>query len=71
MISQLRREVLQLLEQASELSPEIRLGQLLANLSYMAVEPTPEAIWEMEDEQLLDALRQYLEDLHTRPARVA
>jgi hypothetical protein len=66
-----RREVLRLLEQVSELSPEVRFGQLIANLSYMAIGPTQEAVWEMEDEQLLEALRQHLTDLRSRQARVA
>jgi hypothetical protein len=66
-----RREVIQLLEQVSELAPDVRFGQLLANLSYMAIAPTPEAIWDMEDEQLLDALRQHLADLRGRQTQVA
>ena len=71
MISSARREALRLLEQVSDLAPEVRLGQLLANLSYMAIGPTNEAIWDMEDEQLINALRQHLEDLSRRQSSVA
>ena len=53
MITAQRQEILQLLEQLSELTPDVRFGQLIANLSYLAVGPTNEAIWDMEDEQLL------------------
>lgn len=71
MIPQERREILRLLEQLSELAPDVRFGQLIANLSYLAVAPTNEAIWDMEDEQLLSAIRKQIADLSARAAGVA
>jgi hypothetical protein len=68
MITPQRREILQLLERLSELAPDVRFGQLIANLSYLAVAPTNEAIWDMEDEQLLVAIRQHIADLSDRAA---
>lgn len=56
MISAQRLEILRLLEALSELTPDVRLGQLIANLSYRAVGPTNRAIWDMEDDQLREAL---------------
>jgi hypothetical protein len=38
------QEVLRLLGRRSELTPDVRFGQLIANLSYLAVGPTNEAI---------------------------
>ena len=35
MISPVRQEVLQALAELSEMCPEVRFGQLIANLSYM------------------------------------
>ena len=49
MIEPTRREILHELERLSELTPDVRFGQLIANLSYLAVGPTNEAVWEMED----------------------
>ena len=63
MISPERREILRLLEPLSELSPDMRFGQLLANLSYLAVAPTVEAIWDMEDDQLIVAIRRLIQNL--------
>jgi hypothetical protein len=63
MPTQLRSEILRLLEQLSDLTPDVRFGQLVANLSYLAVGPTAEAIWDMEDEQLLCAIKQHIENL--------
>ena len=71
MITPERREVLRLLERLSELTPDVRFGQLIANLSYLAIGPTNEAIWDMEDEQLLVAIRQHIADLSERGAEVA
>ena len=71
MISNQRLEILRLLEPLSELTPDVRFGQLIANLSYLAVGPTNEAIWDMEDEELLTAIRQLIADLSRRQSSVA
>jgi hypothetical protein len=71
MITAPRQEILRLLERLSELTPDVRFGQLIANLSYLAVAPTNEAIWDMEDEQLLAALQKHIADLSGRAATVA
>lgn len=71
MITEQRREILKLLERLSEITPDVRFGQLIANLSYLAVAPTNEAIWDVEDDQLLDAIRKHIADLSDRPVNVA
>ena len=71
MITAQRQEILRLLERLSELTPDVRFGQLVANLSYLAVGPTNEAIWDMEDDQLAAAIRQQIADLSQRAAGVA
>ncbi len=60
MIAPERREMLELLVNLSEAFPEQRLGQLVANLSYLAKEPTNEAIWDVEDRELVAAARELL-----------
>jgi hypothetical protein len=72
MISAERRQILRLLEHLSELDSDTRFGQLIANLSYLAVGPTVEAIWDMEDEQLLAAIQTLIANLtELREARGA
>jgi hypothetical protein len=66
MIHPVRQEVLRLLAELSEVAPEIRLGQLMANLSYLARGPSNESIWDMEDEELLEAARKHLEQWRSR-----
>jgi hypothetical protein len=70
MIAPERHEILRLLERLSELTPDVRFGQLIANLSYLALGPTNEAIWDMEDEQLITAIRKHIADLSDRAMNV-
>jgi hypothetical protein len=71
MIDPTRDEILRLLQRLSELAPDVRFGQLIANLSYLAIGPTNEAIWDMEDEQLLEAIKQHITALSQRQPNVA
>jgi len=63
-----RHELLRMLGKLGEQAPDVRFGQLLANLSYMAKSFTAEAIWDVEDEELLEAARVHLEELSARHA---
>ena len=60
---EMRRQLLQVLGDLGEYTPDVRFGQLLANLSYMAKSFTAEAIWDVEDEELLEAARSHLAEL--------
>jgi hypothetical protein len=46
--------------------PEMRVGQLIANLAVVARGSEPGAIWEMEDEELLAAVNWQLAELRSR-----
>jgi hypothetical protein len=63
-----RHEILQRLERLSELAPEMRFGQLIANLTFMAAGPWDQSLWDVEDEPLLGAIRQMQSDLERRAA---
>lgn len=71
MTMQVRQELLHLLEELSECCPEVRFGQLVVNLSYLAKGPTNEAIWDVEDEELLAAARRHLEERKNQAASAA
>lgn len=55
-----RREILRTLEALSERYPEMRFGQLVINISNWATE-TPDATWDVEDEEFLAAAVSHLE----------
>jgi len=56
-----RKQLLKALEEMSDRYPEWRFGQLVANVSYWAKEPSVEAIWDVEDEEFLEGIRSHLE----------
>ena len=60
---ELKREILRALADLVEQVPDdLRFGQLIANLADIARGPTPEAVWDMEDAELLEAARSHLAD---------
>lgn len=66
MTEPIRRDLLQVLERLSEQAPQVRFGQLVANLSYLARGPENESVWEVEDDELLTAAERHLETLKNR-----
>ena len=71
MINPVRQEILKELAQLSELAPDVRFGQLVANLTFLAAGPWEEALWDLEDDQLLAAIHQHVADLSGRRQIVA
>ncbi len=71
MIEPTRAEILARLERLSALAPDLRFGQLIANLAFMAAGPWDQTLWDLEDEPLLNAIRQLEADLSRRSADVA
>jgi hypothetical protein len=59
-------EILARLARLSELAPEMRFGQLIANLAFMAAGPWDQTLWDLEDAPLLGAIRQLEADLSRR-----
>ena len=68
MIEPTRQEILDRLARLSELAPDMRFGQLIANLAFMAAGPFDRTLWDMEDEQLVGAIRQMEADFVQREA---
>jgi hypothetical protein len=70
-MTQTREELLTCLTELSEAAPDLRIGQLVANLATLAQGAKVEAIWDAEDEELLTAARRLLEHYRSRNATVA
>ena len=49
-----------------ELSPDVRFGQLLANLGFLAEDRVERTLWDVEDAQLLDVMKGHRDDLLRR-----
>ena len=66
-----RGELLRLLAELSEHAPELRLGQLIANLATLARGPEVENIWDSEDDELAAAAQRLLTHYRQRTVDVA
>jgi hypothetical protein len=51
--------------------PDMRVGQLIANLAVVARGTDPGAVWDMEDDELLSAVKWQLAELGAKTADVA
>lgn len=56
-----RKELLEVLSEISELAPDLRFGQMVTNFSYFARGQEHSATWDVEDEELLEAAKDYQE----------
>jgi hypothetical protein len=61
-----QREALAVLAELCELSPDVRLGQLLAHLGFLGEDQTGRALWDIDDEQLLAVLYHHRAELIAR-----
>lgn len=55
-----RTELLAALSELSQLHPNWRLGQMLANLATTAGRLNPGGVWDLEDDEALSAARELL-----------
>jgi hypothetical protein len=66
-----RQELLGVIAELGELAPDLRLGQLVANLATLARGAKVEAVWDAEDDELLAAARRLRERYRGRNESVA
>jgi hypothetical protein len=60
-IKNTRGELLDALSELSRLRPEWRLGQMLANVAMTAGRMDPGGVWDLEDDEALDASRMLID----------
>jgi len=66
-----RQKLLRLLADLSEQAPDMRLGQLVANIATLALGAKVQAIWDAEDQELAVAAHRLLDHYQRRNASVA
>jgi hypothetical protein len=71
MTTSTRQELLAVLAELSAACPEMRFGQMIANLSTLAKGLDAEGLWDAEDEELLAAARKQLAYFVDRNSAVA
>ena len=66
MIPPTQREALAVLFELCELSPDVRLGQLLAHLGFLGEDQTGRSLWDIDDEQFLSVVYRHRAELAAR-----
>ena len=59
-------ELIDKLADLQQLSPDVRFGQLLANLGFLVEDQTDKSLWEVEDTRLLEVMEKHRVDLLKR-----
>ena len=71
MIQSTQQNILRSLTALCELSPGVRLGQLLANLGFLAEDLYDRTLWDIEDAELFQVIEKHRADLSKRQSNVA
>ncbi len=71
MIQPTQRDILNSLAALCELSPNVRFGQLIANLSFLTEDMSDRTLWDIEDTELLKIIEGHRADLSKRQSNVA
>ena len=67
MTSTPHNELIEKLDAIRLLSPDVRFGQLLANLSFLVEDQTDQPLRDIEDQRLLEVMEKHRGDLAYRP----
>jgi hypothetical protein len=68
MIRPTQKEILEKLFVLCELAPEVRFGQLVAQLGFLAEDAGMRGLWDIEDDELLRVIEAHEADLSRRGA---
>jgi hypothetical protein len=71
MKSTVQREILRKLASICELSPDVRLGQLIAHVGFLSEDMFDCGLGDVDDEQLLQVLERHEAELSRRRSNVA
>ena len=59
-------DLIEKLVEIRDLSPDVRFGQLLANLGFLVEDQTDRSLWDVEDADLLRVMEKHRDDLIRR-----
>jgi hypothetical protein len=66
MSANVRQEALAVLTELAALAPDVRLGQLMAQLGFLGVDQVERSLWDIEDHDLLAVLQRHRAELMAR-----
>jgi hypothetical protein len=65
------RDIIQRLAALCDLSPDVRFGQLVAHLGFLAEDMYGRTLWDVEDDELLRVIERHHAELAQRQSNVA
>lgn len=71
MTSDTRREALAVLAEVADLSPDVRLGQLMAHLGFLGEAHLDRSLGYIDDDELLSVLYRHRDELRARVPKAA
>jgi hypothetical protein len=66
MIQATQHELIEKLAELQQLSPDVRFGQLLANIGFLVQDQTDQSLWDVEDATLLEVIEKHRANLLRR-----
>lgn len=66
MIQATQHELIERLTDLQQLSPDVRFGQLLANVGFLVEDQTGQSLWDVEDARILEVMEKHRVDLLRR-----
>ena len=66
MSADVRQAALAVLTELAGLAPEVRLGQLMAHIGFLAEDQVERSLWDIEDDELLSVLHRHRSELYAR-----
>lgn len=70
MISKTQLESLALLRELCDMSPDVRLGQLMAHLGFLGEDQTGRTLWDLDDDELLAVMVYHRAELKNRSSQL-
>jgi hypothetical protein len=71
MSTDLSKDLLARLSGLRELAADMRFGQLLATLGLLAEDTTGRSLWDIEDDEMVEAMERLRQDLARREQSIA
>ena len=71
MTPDVRQEALTVLAELAALAPDVRLGQLMAQLGFLGEDQVERSLWDIEDKELLAVLYRHRSELVARQQGVS
>lgn len=71
MITPIQQTIIERLSMLCTVSPDIRMGQMLANLGFLSEDFANQSLWDIDDEQFLKVIEIHLAQMSKRQGTIS